>query len=228
MSKQGGAGQGHPLGSPTSPACSPPSRYPDLQAGRSQLYPIFISHIVATGKWIPSPRQASQLPLPPSTAWHSTPSALRDGRVEAPKGGRILCGVGRPLPCPSEPWTPLPSALPLLPMTSRLPATCSVPCTAKTLPSGAHPRLWEGQGTEARDHVSRPLSGSPAHPSLGLLICQGDQVTYVIGKDCFIKHSIFSAQHPVRPTQGMLNRNMLHQYVGEGRKEGPTGPRGWP
>lgn len=33
----------------------PPSWYPGLQAeGESQLYPIFISHIVATGKWIPS------------------------------------------------------------------------------------------------------------------------------------------------------------------------------
>lgn len=103
MSKQGGAGQGHPLGSPTSSACSPPSRYPDLRAGRSQLYPIFISHIVATGKWIPSPRQASQLPLPPSAAWHSTPSGLRDGPVEAPGGGCILCGVGQSLPYPSEP-----------------------------------------------------------------------------------------------------------------------------
>lgn len=49
----------------SSPACSPPSCYSGLQAGRSQLYPIFISHIVATGKWIPSPQQASQLPLPP-------------------------------------------------------------------------------------------------------------------------------------------------------------------
>lgn len=51
----------------------PTSLYPGLQAGRSQLCPIFISHIVATGKWIPSPGQASQLPLPPVCCPHTAP-----------------------------------------------------------------------------------------------------------------------------------------------------------
>lgn len=110
VSEHGGVGQGHPLSSPARP---PPSQYPGLRAGRSQLYPIFISHIVATGKWIPSPRQSSQLPLPSSTARLSTLSGLRDWAHGGSQGGYVLCRVGQPLPYPFgalDTPTPLPSS----------------------------------------------------------------------------------------------------------------------
>lgn len=77
---------GAPPRLPASPACLPPSSYPGLRAGHSQLYPIFISHIVATGKWSPSPRQASQLPLPPAAAGTSHPSRLWAGTS---RGSRV-------------------------------------------------------------------------------------------------------------------------------------------
>lgn len=131
VSEQGRAAQGHPL---SSPARSPPSQYPGLQAGRSQLYPIFISHIVATGKWIPSPRQASQLPLPSSTAWLSTLSGLRDWAHGGSQGGCVLCRVGQPLPYPMRALDTLTPSLPLLPyFTASSPATCSAPFAAMTL-----------------------------------------------------------------------------------------------
>ena len=131
VSEQGRVAQGHPL---SSPACSPPSQYPGLQAGRSQLYPIFISHIVATGKWIPSPRQASQLPLPSSTAWLSTLSGLRDWARGGSQGGCVLCRVGQPLPYPIRALDTLTPSLPLLPyFMASSPATCSSPFAAMTL-----------------------------------------------------------------------------------------------
>lgn len=80
----------------------PPSLYPGLQAGRSQLCPIFISHIVATGKWIPSPGQASQLPLPPRLLPpHSTLSGLRNQADWGfPRMG--VCSVGVASSCPTH------------------------------------------------------------------------------------------------------------------------------
>lgn len=82
--------------------------------------------------------------------------------MEAPKGGCILCGVGQPLPYPSEPYTPLPSALPLLPTTSFLPATCSVPYTAKTA-------LRSSSQAMGSDRALRPGT-MPLAPSLDHLL----------------------------------------------------------
>lgn len=113
---------------PASAACSPPSRYPGLGAGRSQLYPIFISHIVATGKWIPSPRQASQLPLPPVHCPALHPLGTEGlGQWGFPRVD--VSSVSSPAPTPPiRALDTPPSALPLL----RYPVTPSLPVQSHT------------------------------------------------------------------------------------------------
>lgn len=107
MSEQGAA-QGLPSAPhPSSPLPPlPVSRPPSRGAGRSQLYPVFISHIVAAAKWIPF----TQPGLPADSA--PICLGLRDWVSGVPKGGCTSVGLEappwpHPHPCSAPPAVPV-------------------------------------------------------------------------------------------------------------------------